>query len=174
MIRRSLFWGLTLILMGAVVYLAVQSRREAGEPQLAQIREVTQEAKPSLTRVLNPGDLQVIESGPAAASGLNDPKAKIPSGCAVSFRNVGSVPYCSLQIKITYWGKNGKSLGTRNVTTKGTIPAGEILNSGGIFAEDAPADTAKCEAIILSADIGIEKPADQDAGKDGPDSGKTQ
>ena len=163
MIRRSLFFGLTLILIGAIVFLAFKSRREAAEPQLSQVTEVTQEAKPSLTRVLNPSDLKMVESGQQAAGGVNEPKGTIPPGCAVSFRNEGSVPYCSLQIKLTYLSKNEKSLETRNITVKGVIPAGGMLDSGGIFAENAPAGTARCEVALLSADIGTEEPAESPA-----------
>jgi hypothetical protein len=156
MIRRSLFLFLTLILIGVIIFFAYKSQREAAEPQLPKVAEVTQEAKPSLTRVLYPGDLKVIESGQKASGGVNDPKETIPPGCAVSFRNEGSVPYCNLQIKLAYWGKSGNSLGTKNFTLKAAIPAGGILDSGGVFAIDTPADTAKCEVAVLSADIGTE------------------
>jgi hypothetical protein len=163
MIRRSMFFGLTLILIGAIVFLAFKSQREAAAPQLPQVTEITQEAKPSLTRVLNPSDLKMVESGQQAAGGVNEPKGSIPPGCAMSFRNVGSVPYCNLQIKLAYWGKNEKSLEIRNITVKGVIPAGGMLDSGGIFAENAPAGTAKCEVAVLSADIGTEEPAENSA-----------
>ena len=163
MIRRSLFLGLTLILLGAVVYIAFRSQREAADPQLPKIAEVTQEAKTSLTRVLNPGDVKVVESARPAAAGVNEPKGTIQPGCSVSFRNEGSVPYCNLQIRLIYRDHNGKSLETRSITVKGVIQPGGMLDSGGIFAENAPADTAKCEVAVLSADIGTEEPADSSA-----------
>jgi hypothetical protein len=163
MIRRSLFFGLTLILFGTVVYLGFKSRREAAEPQLPQFTEVTQEAKPSLTRVLDPSDLKMIDSGQPEAGGIHEPKGAILPGCAVSFRNEGSVSFCSLQLKLTYWGQNEKSLETRNITVKGVIRPGGMLDSGGIFAENVPAGTARCEVAVLSADIGTEEPVEAPA-----------
>jgi hypothetical protein len=174
MIRRSLFLGLTLILFGAVAYLAFKSQREAAGPQLPQYAEVTQEAKQSLTRVLNPDDLKMVASGQRGIGGISESKEATPPGCAVSFRNAGSVPYCNLQIKITYRDKNEKSLETRNLNVKGVIPAGGMLDSGGIFAENAPAGTAGCEVAVLSADIGTELPAESPAEDKQADSNPNQ
>jgi len=151
MIRRIAFFLLTLILAGVVIYLIVGSRREAEAPQPAQVVEVTQEAKPSLTRILKPADLKVSSSGQPASTG--------PQGCTALFQNTGSVPYCNLLLRVSYHDRQGKPLQTQDFMIQGAILPGGALESGGILAENAPAGTAACEIAVLSADIGTEIPA---------------
>lgn len=159
MVRRSLFLGLTGMLVVVLVYLVVQGRKEdRRQQQNPHPTEVIRESRPSLTRVIAPQELQIADSrmelSPAGsaspgASGLIDRHV-------IVIRNEGQTPFRGFRIRVTYLGRGEKILGTHTQEIREAIQPGETY-SGNMVIEDIPAGTAKSEVKILSADM--ESPA---------------
>ena len=153
MIRKSLFWGLTLVLLVALVSLIIRGRRmEKG--QAGRLVEVTQESPPSATRVLAPQDLQIVQS---TTQLQEEPSGKRKSQTArheIEIRNNGNVPYGRIQFRFDYLDRSRKTVATRNYSIVKTIMPGAALKLADIKADGIPALTASCTASVVYADIG--------------------
>ncbi len=151
MVRRSLFLGLTGMLVAVLVYLVVQGRKEDRQQQQQNQRplELIRESKPSLTRVIAPQELHIIDSrmelSPAGAGTVSDKHV-------IAIRNEGPTRFRSLRFRVIYLGHGGKVLATSTHEIRETIQPGETY-SGNVMIESVPAGTAKSELKILSADM---------------------
>jgi hypothetical protein len=152
MLRKSLFWGLTLVLVVALVNLIIRGRRL--EKQRAQeMVEVVQESKPTPTRVFAPWDLQVIQSKMQLEK---DPAGNRESQAArheIEIRNSGSVPYLEIQLKFNYFNRAGKELVSRTQIIPQRILPGALLIVTGIVVREVPASATDSRVVIVSADI---------------------
>lgn len=144
MIRKYLFWGLTLVLLVAIINLIVRGRRLEKE-QAAKGNEIVQQSKPEATRVISPRDLAVS----TAAMRLE------PGGTArhsVEIRNTGSHPYSRIQIRFVYLDASSKTVAERTHIIAETIKPGALLRSD-IVIKEAPSSAVRSEASILYADL---------------------
>ena len=158
MFRRSLFLGLTVMLAAVLVYLVIQGRRQEKVQQTtSRPVEIVRESTPSLTRVLSPEDLDIVESKMelAAASPQADPAkpAAVTATHQFVLRNNGLAAYHGVGLKLSYLGRGNRVLETR------TVPAAELLQPGQARAlselkvEHVPSGTVRCEAKIAYADL---------------------
>jgi hypothetical protein len=151
MIRTSLFWGLILVLVAALISLIVRGRRLEKE-QAQQTVEVVRESKATPTRIFAPHDLQMIQ---ARMRLEKDPGGNDKIRAArheVAIRNSGDVPYSDIQLKFDYMSRNGKELATRTQSIPQRISPGATLNTEAILT-DIPASTADSKVAIISADL---------------------
>jgi hypothetical protein len=154
MLRKSIFWGLTLMLGTVLVWLVLKSRKEAQAP--AGPVEIVRTAKSSSTRVIGPKDLDATESSVEVIPYL-DESAKTAGRSAhahVVIRNRGTVAYQDAMMKLTCFGGNGKVLGTQTKLVPGSIPPGESLTVDDVIVNNLPNGTARCRIGILYADLG--------------------
>jgi hypothetical protein len=152
MIRRSLFWGLTLVLAAALVSLIVRGRRLEKE-QAQQMVEVVRESKATPTRVFAPQDLQIVQ---ARMQLEKDPGGKGRIRTAqheIEIRNNGSVPYSDIQLEFDYVSHTGKELATRMHLIPQRILPGATLSTTDILVTEIPASTADSKAVIISANL---------------------
>ena len=153
MIRKSLFWGLTLVLVVALVSLIYKGRQlekqEAGKPV-----EIVQQSRPSLTRVLNPQDLVIVDS----AMQRQSPDVVSHS---VEIRNNGNVGYGRIQLKFAYQNRSGKTLATKTKSILRPVAAGSSVRVIDLTVEGVPASAVKSEVTILFAEIGVRPPTEQ-------------
>ncbi len=152
MIRKSLFWGLTLVLAAALISLVIRSRRLEKE-QAQQMVEVVRESKPTPTRVFAPQDLQITQ----ARMQLEDESGNQPKGRAarheIEIRNSGKVPYFDIRLRFDYLSGNGKQVGTKTWVIRQKILPGATLNLPEILMTDVPGSTADFKVAITSADL---------------------
>ncbi len=146
MIRKSLFWGLTIVLLAALVNLIIRGRR-LEKQQAAQAQQTVQQSKPSPTRVLSPQDLEIVNR----AMPLDPRHTSIPG---FEIRNDGSVAYSQIQLKFSYLDRRGKVLLTKNHLLAQTLKPGATLKVPDLPAEGIPADAVSVELSISHADIG--------------------
>ena len=152
MIRKSLFWGLTLVLAAALISLVIRSRRLEKE-QAQQMVEVVRESTPTLTRVFAPQDLQVTQ---AMMQLENEPGNQPKAGAArhqIEIRNNGTMSYSDIQLKFDYVGRDGKKLSSRTWLIQQKILPGTTLRVPEIVMRDIPASTADSKISITSADL---------------------
>jgi hypothetical protein len=137
MIRKSLFWGLTLVLIVALANLIIRGR-QMEKKQAAQSAQVVQQSKPTPTRVLSPEDLELTRN---------------PVQDKIVIRNRGSVSYTNLQLKFSYLDRNGKELATSTHLVQQTVKPGETLEIAGAAGGRIPPSAAESKISILYADI---------------------
>jgi len=147
MIRKSLFWGLTLVLVVALVSLIYKGRQlekqEAGKPV-----EIVQQSRPSLTRVLNPQDLVIVNSTMQRES----PGVVSHS---VEIRNNGNVGYGRIQLRFNYQSRGGKILASRTQSILKPVAARSSVRVSDLTIEGVPASAVKSGVTILFAEIGV-------------------
>ncbi len=154
MLRKSLFWGLTLMLVAVLAWLVIRSRREE-KLQAAKMVEIVKESKPSTTRVLSPQDLAVVEAGMTLASpeGGAEAKTKATAHHQVAIRNTGSTEYVSVTLRFNYLGRGDRLLGSKTCIVDKPLPAGQTVSLGDISVEEAPAAAVDCKIQIIAADF---------------------
>jgi hypothetical protein len=157
MFRRSIFWGLTLMLGTLLVWLVVRARKQ--EAQIAMVpapTEIVRSAKSSPTRVIAPKDLDAGESQVEFASMVSGaPKSGGRSALLhVVIRNRGAVPYRNVMLKLTWVGTSGKAIDSQTHLVPGTIEPGQTLNDGEVALEGVPSGSVKCTIAILHSDLG--------------------
>jgi hypothetical protein len=149
MLRKSLFWGLTLVLLVALVNLIIRGRR-LEKQHATQLVEVVQNSEPSPTRVFAPQDLEVVNS------------SMTPEGNAarhaLEIRNNGKLPYQGIQLRFSYYGKDGKMLMSKSWLIVETVLPGSTVKIDNIRIEEVSAATKTSQAAIVYADIGGTRP----------------
>jgi hypothetical protein len=157
MIRKSLFWGLTLILVVALVSLIIHSR-QMEKQQAAQPAETVRQASISPTRVLAPQDLKIVNS-------TMQLKPDHTAVHEIEIQNRGGVPYSGILLKFTYQDRSGQFLLSKTYALdKVTILPARIFKAADIVITEVPAAARKFQVSIQYADI---RPAGS-AGVDGP------
>ncbi len=158
MFRRSLFLGLTLMLAAVLVFLVIQGRRQEKLRQSTpRTVEVLRQSTPSLTRVIAPDDLDIVESkmelGASGTAKNQTQSGGVTAIHRVVIRNNGRTAYHSLALQISYLGRGNKMIESR------TVPAAELLQPGqarsivDLKVENVPAGTLKCEVKIAYAEL---------------------
>jgi len=144
LIRKYLFLGLTLVLIVALVNLIIRGRRlekeQAGKPV-----EVVKQSKPSPTRVLKPGDLEIVGSA----------MQRDPSGAAlhsVEIRNSGNSAYGRIRLQFAYLDGGGKFLETKYYSISREIKPGANIKLD-IKMEAAPESATNALVAITYADM---------------------
>jgi len=153
MVRKSLFWGLTLVLVVALINLIIRGRR-LEKLQASQLVEVVKEAKPTPTRVLAPKDLEIVQSA-LRLEGVGG--GKIESQTArheIEIHNKGTVPYATIQLDLNYLDHSGKVLATLTQAVKQVILPGATLKIADIRIDGAPLSAVNSRVTIAYADIG--------------------
>jgi hypothetical protein len=153
MIRKSVFWGLTLLLVVALISLVLQGGR-LEKQQADKPTEVTQESVSTPTRVLKPKDLEVVRSKMRLEKKGD---ANTQSLCAwheIEILNAKEgTAYEKIQLSIDYMDRRGKVLATKLYSAAGTIMPGDILRLADIKIEGLPVQTANSRAVIIFAEI---------------------
>jgi len=156
MFRKTLFWGLTLMLVAVIVSLVIRSRREEKKQPPALV-EVVQQSKPTATRVLSPQDLVIVEAKMDLAGADGKPLAKDQSIAAahhqVVVHNDGPVGYSNVQLKFTYLGRGDKVLEFKTCVVAKPIAPGQTVSLGDISIDGVPAAATHCTTRILYADL---------------------
>jgi len=156
MIRKTVFWTITFILMLALAYLIIQGRRME-KRQAARPKEVVREYKPTPTKALAPRDLDIFlqtmtlekESDPSDSS-----KELRTARHIIRVRNNGKVSYNKIQFLFEYLNQDGEVLETRVCAADRDISPGNILELPDIKIQGLPKDTKHYRAAITCADIG--------------------
>jgi len=149
MIRKSLFLGLTGTLVAVLAYLVVHARRqEKHEQQSPRPVEIVKDSTPSLTRILAPQDLEVVEVKTDFAGDTTRTATH-----HLVIRNKGTSAYTAVLIKLSYFGNGERSLETRTRQVNELLQPGQAHALGEIVISDLPAGVLKARAGVLAADL---------------------
>ena len=158
MFRKSLFWGLTLMLAAVLLVLVVKGRK-AEKLQQAASRpvEVVRTSPPSLTRVIAPDDVEIVESKMDLETPELQPGQEAASGRTARhhlvIRDVGSIAYHNFGLKVVYVGRENRVLETKTVPVAELLQPGQARSISEVKVENVPSGTLKCDVKIAYADI---------------------
>jgi hypothetical protein len=152
MMRKSLFWGLTLLLLAALINLIVRGRQLESE-QGDKVVEVIQDSQTTPTRVLTPGDLEIVEPVVKLARGSGPERLPVARH-EIEIRNSGTVPYRETKLRIAYLDRFGKVLTTRVQLIEKTIAPMTNVKFSDIPFQNIPPSAVACRISIVYADIG--------------------
>jgi hypothetical protein len=152
MIRKSFFWGLTLVLIIALISLIVRSRR-LEKQQVGKSEGVIQESKPTPTRVLAPQDLEIVQLLLRLEKESDGKNQSQTAWHEMEIHNKGKVSYSSILLAINYVDRGGKLLATKNHYIKKIIIPRDVLKLADIKITGLPVHTASCRVEITCADI---------------------
>ena len=150
MIRKSLFWGLTLILVVAIVNLALRGRR-LEKARARQMVEVVQESKPTATRALSPQDLEIMQLKTSIDSQSHTARHEM------EIRNIGMIPYSEIRVEFTYRNRQGRILGTKSYSVPQPVLPGTAATIANILIDQVPASAFDSTISITSAAMGEAK-----------------
>jgi|LSQX01.3.fsa_nt_gb hypothetical protein len=151
MIRRTLLFAVTLILVALLAGLMMRGCRQEKE-RTAGMTEQTLESPPSPIRVFTPDDLEIVRSDFRAQT---LPGGETGAGHQVEIRHRGPLPYQAIRLRFAYLDRQGRILETRTLTHRETISPGATLRIDGIEVAPVPAAAAAAETSILSADLAL-------------------
>jgi hypothetical protein len=148
MFRKTLFGGLTLMLVACLIWLIIRGRQQ--EARLAAVPgEIVKTARSTSTRVVAPGDLEAVLSQPPAGSSL------APRSLGkVTLRNLGGQTYHNVMLTLSFVDAGGKALGAQNHLVRESIGPGQTFVAGEISADNAPSGTTRCDIRILYSELG--------------------
>ena len=153
MIRRSLFFGLTLILILAFAFLSVRGCRQQEEPA-AQPAETVEKSEATATRVLKPKDLEIARSKTDLEINTAKGKSSVSARHEVEILNHGNVPYGETRLNFIYLSRTGKVTETRGYSVAQAILPGAVLKLTDIRMDDLPVSAMKARVEIVYADVG--------------------
>jgi hypothetical protein len=160
MLRRALFFGLTLALIAVVIGLMVRSGRQEKEPA-SQIMEKIEESVPSATRVLDPRDLKAVLRQIAWEEKKDSAKPSYAARHEIEIRNSGNTPYKEMGLQFVYASRGGKGRATRTCSIAQTIAPGARVKLADVRT-DGFSEPARDPGIrVVYADIGTASPPKQ-------------
>jgi hypothetical protein len=150
-LRKYLFYGLTLVLVSALIFLVIQGRRLEKE-QMRQGNGNIQKFKSTPIRVLSPQDLKILNASMTLES------ANVPGGLPVArhsieINNAGTVPYCEIQLRLDYLDANGEVIASIPYGIKDSIPPGDTFVSNNVLMQKIPDATVECRPSIVYGDF---------------------
>jgi hypothetical protein len=158
MFRRSIFLSIITLLAFAIFWSVMKpTRKEKGPPQPPS--EIVKKSKPSLTRLLNPRDLEIADSNcdltvsEAPGAKRAGPGKTVSARHKLTIRNSGKVVYRNVLLGFSYCNARGKPLDTRNWLVIDPVMPGESKSISGIGMHSLPGGSAKCAVTILYADM---------------------
>jgi hypothetical protein len=152
MIRKSIFLGLTLVLIAGLIALIVRGYKMEKE-QVSQPSEKVEEAKPTATRVLAPQDLEILSSKTTVEKNADPKEPSCISHHEIEIRNSGKVSYRDVQFRFAYLDRKGKESANKIHAASQTISPGATLTLNDIAISGLPISTVDSKAAIISADI---------------------
>ncbi len=152
MIRKSMFLGLTLVLVVALVFLVIKGR-QAEKEQAGKPVEIVRKSESTPTRALRPPDLEIVESNMRLQDGGPGGNQARTAYHQVSIRNNGQSSYGEIQLKFSYLDRGGKVIDARTYSITQGIQPGATLGVADIAIGNLPAAAAGSRAAIVYADL---------------------
>ena len=153
MIRRSLFFGLTLVLMLGFIVLVIRSCRQEAEPASGP-GEMIEKSESTAVRALKPADLEIVRSKTVLERNAGTTKPSFSARHEIEICNRGSVPYKEIRLNFVYLSRTGKVLETRTHSIGQTILPGATLKLADIRMDGFSESAAESRVSIVCADIG--------------------
>ena len=154
-LRNYLFYGLTLMLASAFIFLAIQNHRSKIEPTDPG-KEAVQGFQSTQIRALDPQDLKII---PVSVPLNQSDRAIQNSGTrryTIEIHNSGHVSYGEIQIKREYLDAGGTALSSTTQNIVQDLPPGKTSLAVDISMNSIPSGSVHCRFSVIYADMEME------------------
>jgi hypothetical protein len=158
MMRRSLFFGLTLILVLAFAFLSIRGCRQEQKPA-GQPMETVEKSEATATRVLKPQDLEIVHSKMILERNAGAAKPSVAARHEIEIFNHGNVYYKEIRLSFVYLSRTGKVLEARDHSVAQNIQPGTALNVTDIRMVGISESATNARVSIVYADVGSGPPA---------------
>jgi hypothetical protein len=152
MIRKSVFWGLTLLLVVVLINLVSRGRR-VEKQQAGKSAEVLFDSDSTPTRVLKPKDLEIANSKMRLEKNAGGDTQSLCAWHEIEIRNKEKTSYGKIQLSFDYLDRRGKVLATKSYSAAVKIMPGDVLRLADIKIEDLPVQIENCRISIVYAEI---------------------
>jgi hypothetical protein len=156
MIRKSVFYGLTLLLIVVLINLVFRGRR-VEKQQAAKSAEVLYESDSTPTRVIRPKDLEVAHLKMRLEKNAGGDKQSLYALHEIEICNKEKTSYGKIQLSVDYLDRKGKVLATKTYSVARKLMPGDVLRLADIKIEDLPAQIANYRISIVYAEIESER-----------------
>jgi hypothetical protein len=150
-LRKYLFYGLTLVLLSALIYLVIQGRRLEKE-EMRQGNVKVQKYKSTPIRVLFPQDLKILNAS-MTLEPANAPGELPVARHNFEIYNAGTVSYCEIQLRLDYLNAHGEVIASMPYDIKDAIPPGGTLVSNDVLIQKIPDVAVECRPSIVYGDF---------------------
>lgn len=150
-LRKYLFYGLTLMLVAIVVFLAIQGRRMEEERMNADT-EIVQKFDSTPIRALFPPDIEILEASMTLEPGDETEQYYIAHH-RIEIRNTGNVSYSEIQLKLDYLGAGGEVLASIPYNFKKLIHPGKTFLLADVITENIPVEVTDSIPFVVFADM---------------------
>ena len=156
MIRKSLFFGLTLALIVALVTLILQGRRQE-KLQANKKVEVIKESTASPIRVYAPADLEIVRSTVEFGKKSDGTTSTLNARHEIEILNRGKMPYREILLAFDYIDMKRKPLTRKTYSLGRTLLPATSLKIPDILVDSLPLSAISFKISVLHADL-VEKP----------------
>jgi hypothetical protein len=147
--RRLIFLALTAVLALVLGWMIVRSPEKAS-PTAAPSGEDIRKSKPTLTRVLRPRDLEIVDSTMELSQSSSN--ETVEARHFVVVRNNGEPAYRNITLAFAYLTKEGKPVETRTHLISGPLLPGKTVSVQELMMK-LSRGTSTCTTTVLYADI---------------------
>ncbi len=164
MIRKWVFWGLTLVLVAALAGLIIQGhqleKQKANQPV-----EIVQESTPTATRAFAPKDIQLLDSNMRIEEKIDMSSLSYIARHEIELNNSGAVGYEKIQLRFHYVDRLGKVLANKTHSISQEILPGSTIKLADIMIDDIPSPTADFRVAVVYADIMSQSVSENQSGE---------
>ena len=148
--RRLIFLPLTAVLALALGWMIVRAPEKTPSTAPPSVEDV-RKSKPTLTRVLRPKDLQIVDATMELSQSSSD--GNVDASHFVAVRNDGEPAYRNITLAFAYLTKEGKALETRTHLISDPLLPGKTVSVQQVVMKAVPRGTSTCTPTVLHADI---------------------
>ena len=148
--RRLIFLPLIAVLALALGWMIVRAPEKTPSTAPPSVEDV-RKSKPTLTRVLRPKDLQIVDATMELSQSSSD--GTVDASHFVVVRNDGEPAYRNITLAFAYLTKEGKALETRTHLISDPLLPGKTVSVQQVVMKALPRGTSTCTPTVLHADI---------------------
>ena len=154
MSRKPLLLAVVVLLALAVAWVVIKSQTMPSPstpalPPPPTPQTAVRQSESTLTRVLFPRDLEIVESTPI----LNAEREGVLARHKVVIRNHGKVSYKNVSVEFSYLDSRAKILATRTYVISAPLRAGETASLPAIEMPGLPANITSSKTALVHADL---------------------
>ena len=154
MSRKPLLLSLIVLVALAVAWVVLSSQKPPSPstralPPSPPPQTSVRQSESTLTRVLSPRDLEIVESTPT----LNAEREGVMARHKVVIRNNGKVSYKNISLELSYFDKTARIVATRTYVISALLRVGETATLPAIEMPNLPQNITSSKTIVLHADL---------------------
>jgi hypothetical protein len=139
------------VILALVVGWMIVRSPDKTPPAAPRLIEEVRKSKPTLTRVLRPKDLKIVNATMEVSQSSSN--ETVDARHFVVVGNDGELAYRNITLAFAYFTKEGKALETRTHLISDPLSPGKTVSAQELVMKALPRATSTCTPTVLYADI---------------------